>query len=169
MTFAEFERLPDPAGARLELRNGEAVTVPPPKNRHFLIQQTLRDLLSAAAGIQGRVVTEAGFRPRPEYEFRIADVAYFSAGSWRRFAASVYYEGAPDIVVEVLSPANTVAEMMEKEILCLENGAAEFWLVDADRRQIRVSTPDGRSITYKSSQEVPLLFGGTLSVDAVFA
>lgn len=38
MTFAEFERLPEPAGARLELRNGEPVSVPPPENPHFLMQ-----------------------------------------------------------------------------------------------------------------------------------
>jgi len=31
-----------------------------------------------------------------------------------------------------------------------------------------VSVPDGHSITYRSTQEIPLLFDGSLSVDAIF-
>jgi len=69
----------------------------------------------------------------------------------------------------VLSPSNTAMEMLDKEALCLENGAREFWVVDLERRQVRVSNPDGHSITYKSTQEIPLLFGGSLSVDAIFS
>jgi len=42
-------------------------------------------------------------------------------------------------------------------------------VVNAKLRQVEISTPDGRSITYKSGQEIPLLFGGTLAVDAIFA
>lgn len=168
MTFAEFELLPEPKGARLELRHGEPTPVPPPKNPHFLAQQRLRDLLSALAASNGCAVTEVGFRPRSENEFRIADVAYFSPSAWQKFQTSAYFEGAPDLVIEILSPSNTATEMLEKEALCLENGAREFWLVDLDRRQVRVSTPDGRSVTYKSTQQIPLFFGGSLSVDAVF-
>jgi len=29
--------------------------------------------------------------------------------------------------------------MMDKEQLCLENGAKEFWAVDPTRRQVRIS------------------------------
>jgi hypothetical protein len=36
-------------------------------------------------------------------------------------------------------------------------------------RTVAVSTPDGRTITYKSGDEIPLMFGGAIAVDAVFA
>jgi Uma2 family endonuclease len=56
----------------------------------------------------------------------------------------------------VLLPSNTAAEIFEKEKLCLQNGGREFWVVDPDRRQVKVSTPDGRTVTYPSGQEIPL-------------
>ena len=79
--------------------------------------------------------------------------------------------GAPDLVIEVLSPSNTVTEIYDKEKLCLENGAQEFWVVDPDRRQVKISTPDGRTVTYPSGQAIPLpLFGdATLQVNDIFA
>jgi len=74
-------------------------------------------------------------------------------------------------VVEVLSPSNTMAGILDKEKLCLENGAKEFWVVDAGRHQIKVSTPDGHTVTYRSGQEIPLaLFcGAKIAVDAILA
>ena len=82
--------------------------------------------------------------------------------------ANDYLIGAPEIVVEVLSPSNTATEMLDKRNICLENGSREFWIVDTDHRQVEVSTPDGHTITYKSGQEIPLFFGGRLAVDAIF-
>jgi Uma2 family endonuclease len=78
-------------------------------------------------------------------------------------------QGAPDIVMEVLSPSNTASEMLDKEQICLENGAREFWVVDPVRRQVKVSGADGHAATYKAGQSVPLWFGGTLPVDSIFA
>ena len=78
-------------------------------------------------------------------------------------------EGAPDLVIEVLSPSNTAAEMLDKRNLCLETGSREFWVVDVDHRQVEVSIPDGHTITYKRGLEIPLFFGGRISVDAIFS
>ena len=170
MTFAEFERLPVPEGWRLELRHGELFKVPPPKYLHFMIQQRLRDLLDKAAPGAGRAYTEVGFRPTSEHEFRIADVAYAATDRWTEAASHDYFLGAPDLVVEVVSPSKTMTELNRKERVCLENGCREFWLVDPELRVVKVSTPDGLSITYHSGQEIPLpLLNARLAVDAIFA
>ena len=42
------------------------------------------------------------------------------------------FMGAPDLVIEILSPSNTVAQMRDKKKLCLENGSVQFWEVDLD-------------------------------------
>ena len=40
------------------------------------------------------------------------------------------------------------------------------FVVDIERRQVKISTPDGRTITYRAGQEIPLplLNGGRISV-----
>jgi len=169
MTVAEFVQLPEAEGCRYELQRGELVTLAPPKLRHSLVQRKIMFLLQDAAADAGSASIELGFRPLPEYEFRYADVAWASKQRWEQQDLNSYFRGAPELVVEVLSPSNTVAEMIDKEKLCLENGAREFWVVDIDHRLVRVSTPDGHTITYKDGQEIPLLFGGKLAVNAIFS
>lgn len=172
MTVEEFRKLPEDSGPVYhELRRGELVTLTRPKLKHTLIQSKLRDLLRPLAAPGSYIEVEIAFRALPEYELRVADVAYLTP---ERFAAADPEDnirGAPDLVIEVLSPSNTAAELYDKEKLCLENGAKEFWVVDADRRQVKVTTPDGRTVTYQSGQEIPLaLFGDAkLAVDAIFS
>jgi hypothetical protein len=44
-------------------------------------------------------------------------------------------------------------------------------VVDIEHRQVEVSTPDGRTITYKTEQHIPLFFAedAQLAVDAIFS
>ena len=171
MSFAEFEQLPDRPGFRQELHHGELVEVAPPKSDHFMIQQMLRDLLDQAGRASGRAYTEVGFRPLPEREFYVVDVAFASHEWWKRFYAVPYFLGVPDLVIEVLSPSNTVSKINEKAKLCLENGSREFWTVDRNIRQVKVSAPSGETVTYRLGQEIPLYFAPDtkVSVDAIFA
>lgn len=169
MTFADLEQLPDTDDRRYELRHGELVEVPPPLHRHALIQLRLRDLLLAVVRDAGQIVTEQGFRALPEHEYRIADVAFISRERWARIPPDGYLAEAPELVIEVLSRSNTASEMLDKEQLCLENGAKEFWVVDPRRKQVKVSTADSRTAIYKSGQQIPLFFGGAIAVDEIFA
>jgi Uma2 family endonuclease len=158
MTFADLERIPDSAG-RFELRHGELAKLTLPKHEHFLIQRFLREALGSAAAEAGVVDIELGFRPKPEHEYWKADVAYVSRQRWLAIPRRGNLQGVPEIVIEVLSPSNTASEMLDREQICLEKV----------RRQVRVSTPDGRAATYKAGREIPLLFGGSLPVDPIFA
>ena len=62
----------------------------------------------------------------------------------------------------------TADELIEQRNLCLENGSREFWVVDSRHRQVEISTPDGRAVTYRRGQEIRLFFGGQVAVDAIF-
>jgi Uma2 family endonuclease len=170
MTLAELEQLPEPKGFRYELHHGELVEVPFPKMGHWAIQQRLLHLLHAGAGKGSMVGTELGFVALLEYEYRRADVAYVAPARWAVTDPQDFFRGAPDLVIEVLSPSNTASEMRDKRKLCLENGSTEFWLVDPIQREVEVSTPDGHSLIYKSGQQIPLFFDPdtTLTVDSIF-
>jgi len=167
MTVAEFDQLPESPACSYELRHGELVQVTRPVLKHVFIQKRLMALLDSACG-DGSAFMAIGFRALPDHELRVADVAYASRDRWAQQDPGGYFRGVPEIVIEVLSPSNTAAEMLDKEHICLENGAKEFWVVNIDRRWVKVSTPDGRTITYKSGHEIPLFFGGELAVDEIF-
>jgi len=171
MSFEEFEQLPEtPGGFRYELRHGEPVQMPPPNRSHYLVQRRLRQSLEKAAGSVGEVDIEMPFRPRPNFEYWQADVAFVSRSRWDLTPDHTHLEGAPDLVIEVLSPSNTAAEILDRRNICLENGSREFWLVDIEHRQVDVSTPDGRSLTYKPGQSIPLFFApeAMLAVGSIF-
>ncbi|RRN01644.1 Uma2 family endonuclease [Bibersteinia trehalosi] len=46
--------------------------------------------------------------------------------------------GAPDLVVEILSPGNTKKEMKYKYELYQEQGVKEYWIVDSQNRNIYI-------------------------------
>jgi Uma2 family endonuclease len=46
--------------------------------------------------------------------------------------------GAPDLVVEILSPGNSKKEMRDKYELYEEAGVLEYWVVDPERRSVLV-------------------------------
>lgn len=170
MTVDEFRKLPESGEFYYELRHGEPVRVTRRKLKHSLIQGRLQRLLAQAAGSMGLVTTELPFRALPELELRAADVAFTSQERLDRSDQEDNLRGAPELVIEVLSPSNTVAEMNDKEKLCLENGAKEFWVVDPKLRLVKVSTPDGITTTFHAGQEIPLrIFGsGVIKVSDIF-
>jgi Uma2 family endonuclease len=172
MTVEEYSRLPKGSEEFCyELHHGELVKVCRPKPKHYKIQWRLQHILEHLADDAGFVGTELAFRALPEHELRVGDVAFVSKERWEAVDPEAYLQGATELVIEVLSPSNTAEEILDKEQLCLQNGCREFWVLDAKRRQVKVSTPDDLTKTYHEGQEIPLtLFGGgSLKVDAIFA
>jgi Uma2 family endonuclease len=171
MTVQQIWQLPRTEAFHYELHHGELVKVSRPKWKHILIQWRIRDLLKAALASLGWVETEVPFRPLPEHELWAADVAFVSRARIAGVDEDDALHGAPEMVIEVLSPSNTASEINEETALCLENGSLEFWVVDPRRREIKVSTPDGLTRTCKSGESIPLSLAGNqpLPVDSVFA
>ncbi len=168
VTFAEFEQLPEIPGTRQELQNGEVVDVPPARHGHRLIQLNIQEALRASFRSDLCVHIEIGFKIR-NLDYRIADVVVLPRVRWNSIPRAAYLENSPEMVIEVLSPANTPARMGVTEQLCLNNGCLEFWVIDPKKQTVRISTPQGLLTTYKSGDQIPLLYGGTLPVNAIFA
>lgn len=169
MTVEEFRQLPETGPFYYELRHGELVQVTRPKSKHYNIQDRLCQLLRELARDIGFVGIEIAFRPVPEHELRVADVAFVLKDRWQQIDPDDNLRGAPELVIEVLSPSNTATEIIDKEKLCLDNGCLEFWVVDPVRRLVKISTHDGITKTYQEGQEIPLrLFPGTLAVKSIF-
>lgn len=50
--------------------------------------------------------------------------------------------GAPDLVVEVLSPATARTDRGRKRALYQEHGVGEYWVVDGELRRVEIWGPD---------------------------
>ena len=83
--------------------------------------------------------------------------------------------GAPDIVIEVLSPGNTKMELVNKYKIYEEFGVKEYWVVSQSNRNILIYTLDSGkfhpSEVFTSNEKItsPLLPGFELILNDVFA
>lgn len=148
LTADEFARLPDPPdGSRQELVKGEVVTMPPPSFVHGKIQVNVSYVLEGynRAHSAGHVTVESGVRTekRPD-TVRGPDVAFWSLA---RVPADkdpgVYPEAAADLVVEVLSPANTPKQVRAKLREYFRAGVRLVWVAGPDARTVTAYTRPG--------------------------
>jgi Uma2 family endonuclease len=110
---------------KLETDRWGHIVMSPASNRHSRLQSLIARLLDRAmtggeAFVECSVATLDGIK--------VADVAWASEDFLRRHGDADPYSEAPEIVVEVLSPSNTQAEMEEKKMLYFDRGAKEVWI-----------------------------------------
>jgi len=168
MTVEEFLKLKDPKEGHYELHHGGVVLVPPPKWGHQDIQDLIQMLLKRLVGHKGAVRMEMAFRPTPEHEVWEADVGFVRAERAGTVGDDEYLSGAPDLVVEVLSPSNTVDEINDKMSICMENGCSSFWIADPKRKRLSVTESD---VTRHYGPEASFLcdlVGATVPVREIF-
>ncbi|SPF38656.1 conserved hypothetical protein [Candidatus Sulfopaludibacter sp. SbA4] len=169
ITIEQFDKLEDD-GRRYELHYGEVVSRGYPKQKYYNLQKRLVDLLEARLARSWEVGLEFPYSALPEFELRCADVGVVSKERWAATDDEDSLHGAPELVIEVKSPAATQRELAELAALCLANGAFEFWAVDLDRVSVTVIHRDGSASVYGAEQAIPLTaFGGDeLPVEEVF-
>jgi Uma2 family endonuclease len=156
ITVAQFHELPDGGNYCYELHHGEVVAMTRPKPRHWQLQRHLERLLQLKLASFGEVAVEVPYCAVPEFDLRAADVAAISHERWKTIKPDVDLQGAPELVIEVLSPSNTKAQLQETVSLCLAKGAIECWLVDSKRKSITVVRKDGATSLYEGETEIPL-------------
>lgn len=169
MTVEQYRKLPGREDIIQELHWGMVVALTRPKMKHAKLQSRLVRLMRPKAEHLGVVETEVAFRALPEYDLRGADVAYVSQQRWDETADDDNLRGSPEIVIEVLSPSNTKAEIHEKAVLCLSTGTREFWVVDPKRKTVSVTPQNGEPVVYQIEDRIPLaMFGSHLDVSSIF-
>ena len=138
--------MPDfPDGRKDELVRGEIVCEPPPSFGHGASSVKIAHLLLRFVEERrlGVVVGEAGFVvERGPDTVRGTDAAFVSTERAAAYSGEGFFEGAPDLAVEVLSPSNTRAKMAEKTREYLAAGARLVWNVDPRRRTVSIHAPD---------------------------
>jgi Uma2 family endonuclease len=144
MTANELLTLRDD-GQRHDLVRGELRVYPPPGARHGYVGVQLFVRLQAhvTAARLGMVFFEVGFvLARDPDTVRGPDVSFLSAA---RIPASGipdgYFEGPPDLAVEVISPTDRLYDVEEKVDEYLAAGTPLVWVVNPKRRTVTVHAP----------------------------
>jgi Uma2 family endonuclease len=167
MTVEQFMNLDLPDGHTWELHGGEIVDMGQPSLEHRDLQEQVRALLAQRFPGQ-HVRIEYPFEIG-DHEIRSADVAVTEME--RRRQARLALKGAPEIVVEVLSPSNTIVALKEYRRLCFASGTEIFLTLDAGDRTVEVQRRGEKNQIFSSGERFQLeAFGTTtmLAVDEVF-
>jgi Uma2 family endonuclease len=163
MTAEEFLALPDDGKERWLIR-GEVRPKEPAmsvRNRfHSTIEANivflLKDWMRDHPELKGIVASgDAGFRLHRTPDSLVGiDVAY-AAGESVAVASEEfsYFEGAPILAVEILSPSDKHAEIMAKIRDYLQAGSV-VWEVDPDLQAVRVHRPNREPEMFTRSQEL---------------
>ncbi|HHM04808.1 MAG TPA: Uma2 family endonuclease [Gammaproteobacteria bacterium] len=141
-TYEDYRSLCDAADQRYELMDGEIVMVPAPTTRHQRVSRELEYLilnhvkkhdLGEVFDAPVDVVLGKG-KDRQVVQPDIVFVAKERAG----IVAEAAIEGAPDLVVEILSPSTEEWDRRYKKAVYARYGVREYWLVAPDTETIEV-------------------------------
>lgn len=162
-------------GKRYEAIGGGMYVTPAPKTRHEWVTMSLvRELLpllvipghgrlfTAPIGVEF-VETGEGVQP---------DLVFVTT-SRLKIVREDTIQGAPDLVVEILSPSTARRDRGIKHDLYRREGVAEYWIVDADARQVEVwSLAAGATEAERYTSDLPVRIRnqtfGTIDLAKVF-
>jgi Uma2 family endonuclease len=144
MTIDDYAALPDDDLWRDELAGGLLVREPRPGARHGRVQTRLARYLDVWADENrlGAVFVESGFvlSDSPP-TVRGPDASFVAGHRLPQAGDHPYPRLAPDLVVEVISPAERPAALRQKVADYLAAGVRLVWLVDPQRRSVTILRP----------------------------
>lgn len=139
-TDEEFMALPE--GGRYELVNGEVIDVGNSGMEHGNIGAYLSGLIELFVRPRKLGVTcdsstafamKTGNKRSPDVSF----IAKERLQGIRRLPKG-FFQGAPDLAVEVISPSNTFEEIHNKLVEYFENGCRLAWVINPDEQSVLV-------------------------------
>ena len=146
LTADDLAKQPD-NGTRYELVKGVLQKTPPAGFEHGIRAAEIGSKLNVYVKTHklGYVCgAETGFKIAQNPDtVRAPDAAFVSQASIERQGiVRGYWEGAPDLAVEVISPGNTYAEVAEKVEEWLTAGCRMVWVINPRRETIEVYRPN---------------------------
>lgn len=137
MTFEEFLKWGD-EDTWAEWVDGEVVILTPAATKHQKIAGFLQEFLGNFVKLRRLgTVLSAPFLvklPPPLARGREPDLIFIAENRLYNLKPT-YFEGAPDLVVEITSPESFARDRGEKYVEYEAAGVKEYWLIDPDRRQ----------------------------------
>ena len=141
-TYDDYRTLPESMDRRYELLQGELYMVPAPNTAHQIISADLQYLLTqhTRATRSGRVLAspvDVVFGEGRAREVAQPDLVFISTARLH-IVKQPAIEGAPDLVVEILSGGTQERDRGYKFTLYARYGVPEYWMIDPIQKLVEV-------------------------------
>ncbi len=145
-TYEDYSKLPE--GTTYQLINGELVMSPSPTTYHQEIILNIVSLLNTYAGKNklGKVLISPIDVYFNEYETFQPDII-FIVRERKDIIKEKKIEGAPDLVIEILSENNAYYDLKHKKNIYEKYGVKEYWIVDPMDKSVEVFEGKGKKFT----------------------
>ena len=134
-TYEDYVLMPE--GKRYEIVEGELYMVPAPTTTHQRISRKLEEMLSRF--VEERKLGEV-FDAPIDVVFSETDIVQpdiiFISNENKNIIKEENIKGAPDLIIEILSPSSAQRDKTIKKKLYAKNGVKEYWLVETQKRTI---------------------------------
>jgi Uma2 family endonuclease len=172
LTIEQFDQLPITEGILYELNEGEVVTLTEPMPRHNWVRDNVARLTGNFVEDRrlGKVFVETGYQLTPE-TVRIPDVSFVPVDRLSEIDLDKRIQGAPALVIEVISPTDLAEELTQKVKQYLAAGVKAVWVFYPKTREVQVFRAGGGSFVRHEAEmleEPDLLPGFSLDLKAVF-
>jgi Uma2 family endonuclease len=135
-TYKDYQELPE--GAPFQLINGELVMTPAPTPYHQLISSRLEwELMKLKEKVGGEVLHAPIDVYLAETETYQPDILFISKDRFG-IIGEQKIEGAPDLIVEILSPSTAYYDLKAKMRVYESSGVREYWLVDPMEQSVEI-------------------------------
>jgi Uma2 family endonuclease len=143
LSYEEFRRLPDD-GKRYELIRGEVHLSPAPTTRHqFVLQNLFLNLGPHVARQRLGEVLVAPLDVRLAVDTALQPDLIFISNARAGIIREDWIAGAPDLVVEILSPSTAAHDRAIKLALYGEAGVPWVWFLDPVAKTVEVLKLEG--------------------------
>ncbi len=145
-TYQDYLSIPEDTSRRHEIVDGDLFVTAAPRFRHQeVVANVLRvlDARAVAHNLGKAVAGPIGVHLHDEAVVE-PDVIFVASERLAIVDPEGGVHGAPDLVVEVLSPTNRDYDRTLKRKLYMASSVPELWLLDADERTVEVWRPLSR-------------------------
>lgn len=139
LTYDDYVALTPPDSGKYELHNGKIIYMPSPTPRHQDVAMNLsaRMLIHAKANNLGKVYQVPLDTRFDEINTFQPDILFISQKNLS-IIGKKSIEGAPDLVVEILSESNKPKEMSYKKYIYESCLVKEYWLINLEKSTVTV-------------------------------
>lgn len=148
-TVADYLNLPD-SGERVQLIAGEYVVNPSPSSHHQSTGLNLVVSLTAHQRPRGGFVAFAPLDVVLGDDTVVQPDLLVVVAARRGIVTAERVVGAPDLVVEILSPSTRRLDTTTKRDLYGKHGVKEYWIVDPEAERVEVYALAGNRLEFRA-------------------